>query len=316
MQRRAFLHTAAGLVSAAMAKAPAQRAHDPLIIAHRGASGLRPEHTLEGYELAAAQGADVIEPDLVFSKDGHLICRHDRYLSGSTNVADMPVFADRRTLKAGHAKPDWFAEDFTLDELKTLRARQAFPGRSAAFDDRFEIPTFDELLALAQRGGWRLYPEAKDPAAARAHGHDFLSALQPFFKAAAQGLIGSSFLQCFDPAFLKPLAPLENVARIQLLYQPSPDLSVLKDIASYADGVGPNKAALFQTAPRLASSGFVERAHKLGLKVHPWTFRSDALAPPFETAAAEYAFFFELGVDGVFTDFTADGVKARAQWSQ
>lgn len=311
MRRRAFLSSAAGLTLSAMATPPIHTAPRPLIIAHRGASGLRPEHTLEGYALAADLGADVIEPDLVFTKDGHLICRHDRYLSGSTNVADIPAFAGRKTQKAGHDGPDWFAEDFTVDEIKSLRARQPFEGRSTAFDDQFEIPTFAELLALAKAQGWRLYPEAKDPAAARAHGHDFMAALQPFFKAAAAGQIGPSFLQCFDADFLRPIGPLANIQRIQLLDMPLP--GALRDIAAYADGVGPSKQALFQASPQLASTGFVEEAHRLGLTVHPWTFRSDALSAPFETAAAEYAYFYRLGVDGVFTDFTAEAVKARAQ---
>lgn len=310
MHRRAFLGGAAGLSLSAMASSPNAQPARPLIIAHRGASGLRPEHTLEGYALAAELGADVIEPDLVFTKDGHLICRHDRYLSGSTNVADMPMFADRKTQKPGHEGPDWFAEDFTLDEIKALRARQAFPGRSAAFDDQFEVPTFEELLSLAKASGWRLYPEAKDPAAATRHGHDFMAALKPFFAAAKAGDIAPSFLQCFDPAFLMPIAALPNIKRIQLLGLAPP--SLLAQIAPYADGVGPNKEALFHAGSPPVSSGFVEEAHRLGLAVHPWTFRSDALSAPFETPTAEYAFFYALGVDGVFSDFSGEAARARA----
>lgn len=312
MRRRAFVCGTAGLMVTAMADTPLKARSAPLIIAHRGASGARPEHTLEGYQLAHDLGADVIEPDLVFTKDGHLICRHDRYLSGSTNVADVPAFLGRKTLKAGHSGPDWFAEDFTLDEIKSLRARQAFHGRSTGHDDRYDIPTFAEVLDAAKRGGWRIYPEAKDPAAAIAHGHDFRAALQPFFDCAAQGQIGPSFVQCFDPAFLKPLGPLANVARIQLLDADMLQYARLDDIAGYCDGVGPDKAMLIDANGAAKSSGFVEKAHNLGLTVHPWTFRSDDLSAPFETAGGEYQFYFDLGVDGVFSDFTGDAVAARA----
>jgi len=315
MRRRSVLQGLTWLSLGAMTQRTQAETYPtaPLIIAHRGASGYLPEHTLEAYRRAHELGADVIEPDLVFTKDGHLICRHDRYLSTSTNVADMAVFKDRKTRKPGDGKADWFAEDFTLDEIKSLKARQAFPGRSKDQDDQFAIPTFDELLALAKAGGWRLYPEAKDPASAQANGHDFMAALGPFFSAAATGDIGPSFLQCFDPGFLKPLKPMKNVQRIQLLYQPRPDLEVLQKIAQYADGVGPNKGALVKGG---VSSGFVETAHAHGLTVHPWTFRTDALPSGFDTTEEEFRFFFDLGVDGVFTDFTGEGVEARARWSR
>lgn len=140
------------------------------VIAHRGACGYRPEHTLEAYALAIAQGADFIEPDLVPTRDGVLIARHENELSDSTDVATRPVFADRRCVKVvdGVERHGWFSEDFTLDEIKTLRARERIPELrpgSAGHDGRFGIPTFAEILALLQRTERRVgvYPETKLP---------------------------------------------------------------------------------------------------------------------------------------------------------
>lgn len=285
----------------------------PLIIAHRGASGRLPEHTMEGYRLAAELGADVIEPDLVFTKDGHLICRHDRYLSGSTNVSDRPDFAARKRTDPSRAEPDWYAEDFTLDEIKSLKARQPFPGRDTGQDDQFDIPTFAELLAEAKQQGWRLYPEAKQPNVAAKHGHNFKAALAPFFKAAEAGEIGPSFIQCFDPSWLQTIPQMPNIMRIQLLYAPTgSDGQGLDGVASYAEGIGPNKDAL--VGPEGQPSGLLTAAKAAGLAVHPWTFRSDTLPDGFESPQEEYAFFFSIGVDGVFSDFTADALAARQSW--
>src|SRR6478736_9244617 len=125
----------------------------PIVIAHRGASGYRPEHTLASYELGAQQGADYIEQDLVATRDGELVCRHENEISGSTDVAGHPEFAGRRTRKEidGKVYEGWFTEDFTLAELKTLRARERIPDIRVAnsrFDGQFEVPTFEEILAL------------------------------------------------------------------------------------------------------------------------------------------------------------------------
>jgi len=137
------------------------------MIAHRGASGKRPEHTLAAYELAIAQGADFIEPDLVPRKDGVLVCRHANEVSGTTDVAARPEFAERRALKRidGVVVIDWFTEDFTLAELKTWRARERLPGvrpANATFDGDFDVPTFGEALALAMAHNVEIYPEAMD----------------------------------------------------------------------------------------------------------------------------------------------------------
>src|SRR3954471_20021478 len=128
----------------------------PLIIGHRGASGYRPEHTLASYRLAPELGADYIEPDLVSTRDGVLVARHENEISGTTDVAAHPEFAGRRTTKTidGAAVSGWFTEDFTLAELKTLRARERIPDlrpENTAYDGRFEVPTFDEVLELRAR---------------------------------------------------------------------------------------------------------------------------------------------------------------------
>ncbi len=150
---------------AAVTAAPATA---PIVIAHRGASGYRPEHTLAAYELAIEQGADFIEPDLVPTSDGVLVARHENELSGSTDVASRPQFAARRATKRidGVEVSGWFSEDFTLAEIKTLRAREPLPDlrpASAAFDGRFAVPTFDEVIALATARGVGIYPETKHP---------------------------------------------------------------------------------------------------------------------------------------------------------
>lgn len=313
MQRRTFLHAAAGLSLSAMAHTPTLPGSKPLVIAHRGASGARPEHTLEAYTLAASQGADVIEPDLVFTKDGHLICRHDRYLSGSTNVSARPVFASRKTRKPGHKGADWFAEDFTLDEIKSLRARQPFPGRSTAFDDQYEIPTFADLVTLAKAERWRLCPEAKQPAVALANGHDFKAALDPFFGAVRTGALAPSFIQCFDPAWLQTIPKTDHLERVQLLYhnERAPQPYDLPRLAEHCEALGPNKGALVDAG---RASPLLEDAKALGLKLYPWTFRADQLPSIHKTPADEYRLYFSLGVDGVFSDFPADALSARQAW--
>ncbi|HVV34889.1 MAG TPA: glycerophosphodiester phosphodiesterase family protein, partial [Vitreimonas sp.] len=179
-------------------------ARKPLIIAHRGACGERPEHTMSAYELAIAQGADAIEPDLVMSRDGVLICRHENDISGTTNVADHPEFADRHVEKTvdGVTKLGWWTEDFMLAELKTLRCRERMPSvrpRSAAYNDQESIVTWQELLALAQAQGVRLVPEFKHVAYFKSIGLDPV----PPFEAVAQAHGGQSAadimsVECFE----------------------------------------------------------------------------------------------------------------------
>lgn len=320
--RRAVLAIFALLAACASPKEVAVRwgtldGKAPLIIAHRGASGYLPEHTLEAYALAVDQGADVVEPDLVFTKDGVLVARHDRYLSTTTNVADKPEFATRRRPNNDAAdtehrdRIDWWVEDFTLAELKTLRARQPFPGRSKEYDDRFEIPTFAEMLALiaakAKAAGRPVgvYPETKHPAFFASIGHDFEAPLL----AALEGFdAGPVFIQSFEPEILKRLKGKSKAKLVQLVFEETPGAGPnipLTAIAAYADGVGAAKAIA------LSGSPFITTAHDAGLFVHAWTFRADA-APP-EGFGAELTRAFELGVDGVFTDFPDSGGALRAK---
>lgn len=289
----------------------------PQIIAHRGASGYLPEHSLAAYRLAAEMGADYIEPDLVFTKDGQLIVRHDHYLSTTTDVADHPEFADRRTTKPGHDKPDWFSEDFTLAEIKTLRCRQAFPGRTKAMDGRFEIATFAEVLDLRESLSRELgreigiYPETKVPGYFASLGHDYLPALITHLKARRfEEASAPIVIQSFEPEILQRLRPLTKV-RLVHLFDDKAVLSpeVLERVADYADGIGPHKGLLVKKDGR--SSGVIEAAHDLGLVVHPWTFRNDQLPDAFKGPRAEYEFFFDLGVDAVFTDFTDTAHSVR-----
>ncbi len=285
----------------------------PLVIAHRGAPGYLPEHTAEGYDLAIRMGADYIEPDLVFTKDGHLIARHDHYLSTTTNVADHPEFADRKTVKDGHEGADWFSEDFTLAEIKTLRARQAMEKRSHATDGLFEILTFAEVIAVAQgRTSMQgnpvgIYPETKLPSYFESLGYDFEVAVLGELQKSGWGKPGSPvFIQSFEDGILRSLRGKTGLPLIMLLAEA--EGVNMADIATYADGIGPSKALLVNKDG--TSSGWVEAAHAAGLKVHPWTFRSDQLPDTFANAQAEYDFFIDLGIDGLFSDFANDARAA------
>jgi glycerophosphoryl diester phosphodiesterase len=292
----------------------------PLVIAHRGASGYMPEHTLAAYRLAIEQGADFIEPDLVSTKDGILVARHENEISGTTDVAGRPEFAARRATKTIDGQPvsGWFTEDFTLAELKTLRARERLPKLRVAntrFDGRFEIPTFEEILELAARQPRTVgvYPETKHPGYFISIG---LPLEEPLVKLLARyGLRAKDspvFVQSFEAASLRKLRRMTEARLIQLLEDRAPyDLA---EIATYADGVGPNKKLV------LAHPDFVREAHRRGLVVHAWTFRAENTFLPEEfrigaepaargNLEGELARFLAAGVDGFFTDYPDIGVR-------
>ena len=317
----------------------------PLIIAHRGASGYRPEHTLEAYELAIELGADFIEPDLVSTRDGVLIARHENDLSETTDVAGHPEFVDRRrTQRVGRIeRTGWFSEDFTLAEIKTLRAKERLPARDQSYNGRFQVPTFQEVLDLARRKSAEtgrtigLYPETKHPTYFRSLGlaleEPLLAAL---YKAGYRGKDAPVYIQSFETGNLRELRRRTYLPLIQLLEvegQPF-DLTAAGDsrtyrdlatpeglaaIAAYADGIGPNKRLIVPIGAdgRLQPpTSLVADAHRAGLLVHAWTFRSDGpfLARNYEgDHRREYEQFFRLGVDGVFSDFTDHAVAARAE---
>src|SRR5215207_85231 len=262
----------------------------PIVIAHRGASGYRPEHTLAAYELGARQGADYIEPDLVATRDGELVARHENEISGTTDVADHPEFAERRT-----------TEEFTLAELKTLRARERIPDvrpENTAYDGRFEIPTLQEVIDLAARLGVGIYPETKHPAYHRSLG----LALEPRLIAALEGAEVPVFIQSFEPASLRELGGELPHPLVQLTDAGPVDVAA---VAEYAQAIGPAK--------HLVDADLVEAAHEAGLAVHPWTFRREPRYLPEgdRDLAAELGRHYEMGVDGVFTDNPDLAVGAR-----
>ncbi len=294
----------------------------PLVIAHRGASGERPEHTLAAYELALQQGADCIEPDLVTTKDGVLVSRHDTYLSTTTDVADRPEFADRKR-PAGDAdhqgQEDWWVIDFTLAELKTLRARQPFDGRSKEFDGQFDVPTFDEVLdfAAARRtssgNAVCIYPEAKFPAFHAAAGHDMAEPiLNALRRVNMEGVDAPVFIQSFEPDFVQRMNELTETPVVMLVSDRAALDNVLaKPGAPFWDGLGPNIGLLFNADG--SSTGVIEASHAQRVPVHAWTYRDDQLMrnPPFEgqTAADAMRRAFEIGLDGAFTDHPVTGVS-------
>jgi glycerophosphoryl diester phosphodiesterase len=292
----------------------------PLVIAHRGASGLRPEHTLEAYALALDQGADCIEPDLVMTSDGVLIARHDTYLSTTTDVASRPEFASRKRASRDSEYPgreDWWAADFTLAEIRTLRAVQSFRGRSREFDGKFQIATFDEVLALAtsrKTASGRavcVYPEAKSPGYHASRGLPMAKPILAALKKAGLDAAGSPvFIQTFEPDFAREMDPLTALPVVMLAGDKTAlDAAWAMPGAPFWQGEGVTHAMLF--GPDGKSSGLIEAAHARGIQVHAWTYRDDALfgGEPIETSINKA---LDVGLDGLFTDFPATGVKVVA----
>ncbi len=293
----------------------------PIVIAHRGLPSTFPDHTLAGYEAAIEAGADFVEPDLVPTKDGHLVCRHENDLTHTTDVAEK--FPDRRTTKVvdGKEVTGWFTEDLTLAELKTLRARQPLAFRPRDQDGRHEVPTFQELIALVKRKeaekGRRIgiYPETKHPTYFDGLG---LSLEEPLVRILGEhGYDGPDdpvFVQSFERGNLEELRKVTRVRLIRLIDDPADLLtpSGLATIATYADGVGVHKSHLIAEDSG-AANGVVAQAHAAGLQVHVYTFRDEARYLPkwASDPAAELKRFYALGVDGVFSDHTPSALAAR-----
>jgi len=317
---------------------------EPLIIAHRGASGERPEHTRAAYELAIAQGADFIEPDLVMSRDGVLIVRHENEIGETTDVASHPEFADRRTSRVidGETVTGWFTEDFTLAELKTLRARERLPSlrpTNTAYDGIEPLLTFQEVIDLARDASARtgrtigLAPEMKHPAHFAAYGLNIEDALVAALQ--ANGLTGPDapvLVQCFEVGPLQRLAARVDTPLLQLMSVDGgpadrPDLTYarmvttqgLADIALYAASIGVETGLILPRDPAgrsVSPTDLVTSAHSAGLKVVVWTLRAENMMLPAEHRLGEpappegrgdmagyLARFNALGVDAVFTDF-------------
>lgn len=345
----------------------------PIVIAHRGASGERPEHTLAAYQLAIDQGADFIEPDLVATKDGVLIARHEPNITNTTDVANHPEFVDRRTQKTidGVEQAGFFASDFTLAEIKTLRAVMPQSFRSQAFNGQFDIPTLEEIIQLVQQEENRtgrkigIYPETKHPTYHDSLGLSLEEKLINVLVNTKFTDPSRVFIQSFEVRNLKELkASIMPRAGIELpliqllgakgshsdgtLQETQPydfvmsgdrrtyaDLRTpegLKEIATYATGIGPWKRMIFPAKVEsdntnrnlkdsdlttLSPTTLVQDAHAAGLQVHPYTFRNEAhfLAADYEgTPEREYDQFLQLGVDGFFTDFPGTGAFVRNQW--
>ncbi|MEU5878929.1 glycerophosphodiester phosphodiesterase [Spirillospora sp. NPDC047279] len=297
------------LVSAGSAEAaPAgESARGPLVLGHRGASGYRPEHTLASYELAVRLGADYIEPDLVPTKDGQLVARHENEIGGTTDVAARPEFASRRTTKTidGAQVTGWFTEDFTLAELRTLRAAERLPAirqENTIYDGRYQVPTLQEVLDLAKRLSRRherrvgVIPETKHPTYFRSIGLPLEPAVVRTVK--ANGLDradGRVILQSFEPTSLRTLRRSLRVTLLQTIsatgspydtiangggptYAEMITPAGLKQVRAYAGWIGPDKNLVI---PRKADgslgtpSTLVKDAHAAKLKVGPYTFRNE-----------------------------------------
>ncbi|NOT28526.1 MAG: glycerophosphodiester phosphodiesterase [Acidobacteria bacterium] len=296
----------------------------PLVIAHRGASGYRPEHTLESYRLAIEMGADAIEPDLVSTKDGILIARHENEIGETTDVAEK--FPSRKTTRRidGREVTGWFTEDFTLAEIRSLRAQERLPFRPHEYDGRFLVPTFDEVIDLAASQSRAIgreiavYPETKHPTYFRTIGLPLEERLVAVLE--KHGLTAKTspvFIQSFEPSSLQRLRTLTRVRLLQLL-DVGADASParLREIATYANGLGPNKLLVVPVDPqgRLGTpTSLVRDAHVAGLFVHVWTMRRESQFLPSSydgDLRKEFRQFASLGVDGVFTDFPDMAVEA------
>ena len=352
----------------------------PLVIAHRGASGYLPEHTLAAYKKAIDMGADFIEPDLVVTKDGVLVARHEPNITGTTDVESRPEFAGRKTTRKvdGIDETGWFVTDFTLAELKTLRAKQAMGERDQSFNGQFEVPTFREILDLLKTENAKtsatgrmvgVYPETKHPTYHVQAGLPIEPRLLAILSEYGLNKKDSAvIIQSFEVNNLKELRKLTPVRLVQLidgddvdaagkvtLAAPSEqpyDFVVnkdkrnfadmltpagLKEIKSYADGIGPWKPYLASGALVMGTDGkpkdlnadgkindsdrvalpptsVIKDAHAAGLFVHAFTFRNEPrrlYADYKGDPKAEYQAFYKLGVDGLFSDFSDTAVSAK-----
>jgi glycerophosphoryl diester phosphodiesterase len=386
-----FRTLALGIISLlAMGSVPGAQATDmlglrenkPLVIGHRGAHGYLPAHTLEGYALAIELGADYVEPDLVMTQDGHLIARHEPNLILTTNVKDHPEFAARKRTVMIDGAPDegWFASDFTLAEIKQLRAVQDFGDRPQQLNGKLEIPTLEEIIDLVKRKSKEkgrpigIYPETKHPTYHQSIGLPLEGPLVDTLKRAGWNRRDAPvFIQSFEQSNLKALRKMTPIRLIQLVdandvnldgsldftapFDRPYDWTVSKDptlrarlfsffvtdeglreIRTYADGIGPWKRYIVSTAAvdlngdgkigdengdgkvdeadrkLLPANDLIGRAHRLGLLVHTWTFRNEQKRLPSNyqgNPVNEYLQLYALGIDGVFSDFADTAVAAR-----
>ncbi|WP_332667790.1 glycerophosphodiester phosphodiesterase [Aeromicrobium sp.] len=367
VRRTALALSGAAIVSGAVAvpataeKAPATTTdHQAItVFAHRGASGYRPEHTLAAYALAIRMGADYIEPDLVSTKDGVLVARHENEISGTTDVADHPEFAQRKTTKTVDGRPisGWFTEDFTLQELKTLRAKERLPAvrpGNTRYDGRYDIPTFDEVLALATSESRRrgrpigVAPETKHPTYFQSIG---LPLEQPLLRSLTKAGLNTKHakvvIQSFETSNLRSLAQRTPVSLVQLTsasgapydlvavgdprtYADLMSPAGLRDVATYADWLGPEKSSIIPRDAQgflKAPTSVVQDAHRAGLKVVAYTFRDENQFLPADfrdgtdpnakgDIFGELNAYFATGLDGIFADYPDSADAARDWWEE
>ncbi|MBS0386368.1 MAG: glycerophosphodiester phosphodiesterase [Proteobacteria bacterium] len=323
----------------------------PLVIGHRGASGERPEHTMSAYLRAIEQGADAIEPDVVMTLDGVPVCRHENEISGTTDVAARPEFANRRKEKTvdGVTTAGWWTEDFTLTELKTLRCKERLPQLrpgSAAFDGREQILTLAEAFALAQQHVRKIVPELKHVSYLQSIGLDPIPPLvETVLAQGGQDAADIAIVECFERSALLQLASMSSLRWqcVQLMASRSGPIDLpgltyeqmitddgLRSVREYAMGIGVEKAMLIPRDDQnhsLPPTDLTARAHAAGLRVMVWTFRAENLFLPVELRRgdpsapdymrqhgdleAEMRQFYALGVDGVFSDFPSIAAIAR-----
>ncbi|GHB64264.1 glycerophosphoryl diester phosphodiesterase [Streptomyces xanthochromogenes] len=314
----------------------------PYVIGHRGTAGYRPEHTLGSYQHALDLGAHVIEQDLVPTKDGHLVCRHENDISATTNVSDHPEFASRKATKTvdGVAITGWFTEDFTLAELKTLRAKERIPGNrqhNTLYDGRWDVPTFEEVLRWAEEQGRRLgrriwlHSETKHPSYFRGIGLPLENRVATLLRRYGRHRADAPhFLESFEPSSIQRLSRLVDTPSVVLLSNAGTkpwDFVVagdprtvddlvepagLKWIASYAQGIGPTLDLIIpkDASGRLTRpTTLVRDAHAQGLVLHPYTMRNENTFLPAD---------FRRGTDpnaygdafGAFKTYFATGIDA------
>ena len=367
MQKAFLLYVLAGFVGAVLMTGTSAGAEArPFVIAHRGASGYVPEHTLAGYFIAIQQGTDYVEPDLVITKDGALVARHENEIGGTTDVAAHPEFAGRKATRNidGESVTGWFTEDFTLAELKTLRARERLPELrrgNTRWDRAFEIPTFEEVLELvaaadAQRAAEAraqgrpapprigIYPETKHPSYFASRGLHFDERMfEALSRHGYSRRTDPICLQSFEVGNLKALRKKTDLPLVQLVAptgQPA-DFTLsgdprtyldlmsdagLKEIAGYADAIGPHKGMVVHYTPAGgADTGLARRARAQGLGIHVWTLRAEneflpeRLRSSGDAAAhgdmnSEIHALLDAGITGFFSDFPDLAVRSRDEW--
>lgn len=326
----------------------------PIVIGHRGSPAYRPEHTEGSYLLAIEMGADYIEPDLVFTKDGQLVVRHEPDITATTNVADHPEFASRKTTRTidGVTTTGWFTVDFTLAEIKTLRAIERLPDvrpQNTALNGLWEVPTFQEVIDIAKAHGVGIYPETKHPTFMATLGFSYDRPLLDTLRRNGLDHPGAKvFIQSFEVGNLQRLrreTPLPLIQLIDATGAPADFVAAgdprtyddlvtpagLAEIARYADGIGPDKSRIVANnaaGKKLgAPTTLVRDAHRVGLLLHPFTFRpenfflaadyqvGDPSSPLFPRARgdqpAELELYYRLGVDGLFADNADTAVAVR-----